>query len=242
MATENDKTTLQYRVATVRNPKTGGSLRRPYVTNRPTLNLKQIVSYAKTAGYVRGQQKDLEGLLGGFTEAMKDRALAGYAINVNNWYIISGQLKGTVGEDRQLSAKNSYHVTITATKDLKASIDDFNWSRVDEGAAIKVESITSPDGNKNEITKTKAIIANGKHLAYNAAFGDSVKVSWLDGTTPRELTLTPSEQSETYLRFDWPAGLAEVEAGTELTFSFRLHGAAEAAEQTSTVTAKLISA
>ena len=30
---------------------------------------------------------------------------------------------------------------------------------------------------KGEITKTKAIVANGKNLAFNAAWGDSVTVS-----------------------------------------------------------------
>ena len=46
---------------------------------------------------------------------MQARALAGYAINVNDWFIISEQLKGTVGEDRQLNAANTYHLTITAS-------------------------------------------------------------------------------------------------------------------------------
>ena len=189
---------------------------------------------------MRGQTRDLEGLLGGFMQAMQDRALAGYAINVNDWFIISGRLKGTVGESRQLTDANTYHVTLTATKDLKASIDDFCWTRVDEGAIIKVESITSPNGTKGEITKTKAIVANGKNLAFNAAWGDSVTVSWIEGAETKTLTLTPSEQSGTYLRFDWPTGLADVEAGTELTFSFRLHGGEGGAEQLTTAVAELV--
>ena len=239
----SDKTLMQYRVITARNPKTGGTLLRPVITKRNTMNLRQLVAYAKTAGYVRGQTKDLEGLLGGFTQAMQDRSLAGYSINVNDWYIISGQLKGKVGEDRQLTSANSYHVTITATKDLKASIDDFSWQRVDEGAIIRIESITSPGGNKGEVTKTKAIVSIGKNLAFNAAWGDSAKVEWTDEDgEAHSLALTPSEVAETYLRFDWPTGLADVPVGTELTFSFRLHGAEGAAEQPSTMTAKLIAA
>lgn len=239
----SDKTLMNYRVITARNPKTGGTLLRPVITNRHTMNMKQLVAYAKNAGYVRGQTKDLEGLLGGFIQAMQDRSLAGYSINVNDWYIISGQLKGTVGEDRLLTSKNSYHVTLTATKDLKASIDDFSWQRIDEGAVIKIESVTSPGGKKGEITKTKAIVANGKNLAFNAAWGDSVKVEWADSEgTAHELALTPSEVAETYLRFDWPTGLADVPDGTELTFSFRLHGGEGEAEQPNTQSAKLIAA
>lgn len=234
---------MKYKVFAARNPKTGGSLLRPMVTDRNTMSMKQLVSYAKTAGYVRGQQKDLEGLLGGFIEAMQDRGKAGYSINVNDWFIISGQLKGTVGDDRMLTSANDYHVTITASKDLKVGIDNFSWTRVDDmGIAIKVENLSSPGGAKGEIIKTKAIIATGKNLAYSADWGDKVVVTWMEDDEEKSLELTPSEASETYLRFDWPTGLASVPVNTELTFSFRLHGSADAAEQVSTRTAKLIAA
>jgi len=238
----SEKTTMQYSVFTAKNPKTGAVILRPAVTRRNKMNMKQLVAYAKNASYVTGQTKYLEGQLGGFIQAMQDRALAGYSINVNDWFIVSGRLKGTVDETRQLTSANEYHVTITATKDLKASIDDFNWQRVDEGVVIKVDSITSPGGVKGEVTKTKAIVANGKNLAFNAAWGDKVTVTWLEGTTEKTLDITPSEQSETYLRFDWPTGLADVAAGTILTFTFRLHGAEGAAEQGSTLTAELVAA
>jgi len=234
-------TSMKYRVITARNPKTGGTLLRPVVTDRNTMSMKQLVAYAKTAGFVRGQQKDLEGLLGGFIEAMQDRGKAGYSINVNDWFIISGQLKGTVGDDRQLTALNDYHVTISASKDLKVDIDNFSWTRVDDmGIIIKVDSLSSPNGNKGEIIKTKAIVATGKNLAFNAAWGDKVVVNWMEGETAKSAELTPSEQSETYLRFDWPTAFADIPVNTELVFSFRLHGQEGAAEQLSRTTATLV--
>ena len=234
---------MQFCVFAARNPKTGATILRPAVTRRNTMNLRQLVAYAKNAAYVTGQTKNLEGQLGGFIQAMQDRALAGYSINVNDWFIISGRLKGTVDETRQLTSDNEYHVTITATKDLKASIDDFYWQRVDEGVIIKVESITSPGGKKGEVTKTKTIVANAKNAAFNAAWGDTAKVEWTDEDgEAHSLALTPSEVAETYLRFDWPTGLADVPVGTVLTFSFRLHGSEGSAEQPSTLTATLVAA
>ena len=83
---------------------------------------------------------------------------------------------------------------------------------------------------------------NGKNLAYNSSWGDSVKVTWTEDDEAKELTLTPSEQSETYLRFDWPTGLADVPAGTDLEFSFRLHGAEDAPVKSAKRTAKLVTA
>ena len=236
-----DKVQMQYRVVSAHNPKDGSTILRPVVTNRNTMTMRQLVAYAQTAAYVRGQTKDLEGLLGGFIQAMQDRAQAGYSINVNDWFIISGRLKGKVDETRQLSSDNSYHVTITASKDLKVDIDTFSWSRVDEGLVMRIESITSPNGNKDEITKTKAIVANGKNLDFASAWGDSATVSWIDAESkdPHELSLTINEKSETYLRFDWPEGLAEVPEGTELTFRFRDHGETDGAEQPMTRVAPL---
>jgi len=236
-----DKTKMKYRVFTARNPKTEGTLLRPVVTSRNSLTMRQLVAYAKSANFVRGQQKDLEGLLGGFIEAMQDRAKAGYSINVNDWFIISGQLRGTVGEDRTLTAANEYHVTITASKDLKVDIDNFSWSRVDDsGVVIKVDNISSPGGKVGEVVKTKAIVANGKNLSYNSAWGDSIKVTYVGLETP--IALTPSEQSESYLRFDWPTALADVPAGTELVFEFKLHGGEGLAEQSALKTVTLVAA
>lgn len=236
----NEKSTLDFRVIATRNPKTGENLLRPVIVNRKTLNMRQLIAYAKEAGYVRGQTRDLEGLLGGFIQAMQARAKAGYSINVNDWFIVSGHLKGAVGEDRQLSAANSYHVTITATKDLKASIKDFSWNRVDGGASIKVESLVSVGGVKNEIVKSRTLTAHGQNLSYHADWDDTVVVSWTQDGDTKSAKLAPSEQSETYLRFDWPTELAEVPSGTELTFTFRLRETKEAAVQTSVRTVRLV--
>jgi len=221
---------MQYRVVSARNPKTGGSLLRPVVTNRATLTMRQIVAYAKTAGYVRGQQKDLEGLLGGFIEAMKDRSLAGYAINVNNWYIISGRLKGTVDETRSLTDANEYHVTITATADLKAAMSDFNWQRVDDGSVVvKIETIMSPGGKNGEIQKGKSWSCYGKNLQFSAALGDSVTASWLDTTSGQVQTkaLVPTESDYGHMTFASDETIAALAAGTEIALSFRTRGGVE---------------
>lgn len=234
---------MKYRVCMARSPRGEGTLRRPVVVGRHTMGTKQLIAYAKTAGFVRGQQKDLEGLLGGFIEAMQDRAKAGYSINVNDWFIISGRLRGTVGEDRRLTDANDYHVTITASKDLKVGINSFAWSCVDDTRlAIRVDNLSSPDGVKNEVVKTKTIVVNGNNLAFNAAWGDSVVVSWLKDDQAESVEIVPNEQSATYLRFNWPSQLAEAPDGAMLTFTFNLHGSQDGAEQKLVKTAKLVAA
>lgn len=237
------KPTLKYRVVSGRNPKTGGVLLRPVITERETYYMDQLVNYALNSGYVRGQFHDMRGALNGFVEAMQQLGKEGKAINLNNWLRIHAELTGIVGESRQLTDANELHVAITALTDLKANVGDFSWTNIDDlGLLMKVDSITSPNGNKDEITKTKAIVANGKNLAFNAAWGDKVIVSWKVDDEEKSAELTPSEQSETYLRFEWPEALNDIPVNTVLNFSFRLHGENEGAEQVSTHSAKLIAA
>ena len=239
-----NKPKMKYRVANGHNPKGGAPIKRPVVTDRETLSLPQLIAYAKTAGYMRGQQKDLEGLAGGLLEAAKDRALEGYSLNFNDWFVISGQIKGQVDNTLQLSSANTYHVTITASKDLKVGIDNFSWTRVDDnGLSVKVDNIASPNGKQGEIVKSKAIVATGKNLTYDASLGDSVTVSWKINDEEKSLLLTPVEQSTTYLRFDWPEGLDEVESGTDLTFTFRTRaGITDGGEQVNEKVVKLLAA
>ena len=90
----SDKPQMFYCVRTGHNPITKEAAFVPYIVDRKTLSLSEVVAYAKTAGYMRGQQKDLEGLVNGFIEAMRDRAKAGYSIDVNDWFLVKGYLKG----------------------------------------------------------------------------------------------------------------------------------------------------
>ncbi|MGN0848049.1 MAG: hypothetical protein ACI4RA_11805 [Kiritimatiellia bacterium] len=234
-------TKLNYRVFPARNPITGDTFLRPVITNRNSMSLKQLVEYAKTAGFVRGHQNDLEGLLGGFIEAMRDRAKAGYTINVGDWFKVCGRLRGTVGEDRRLTSANDYRVTISALKDLKVGISNFSWSRVEDAVPIaRIDTLCSPNGMKGEIVRTRDFVANGRNLSFNAAWGDRLVLSWTEGENAKSVELTPSEQSDTFLRFAWADELEEIPVGTLLTFTFRLHGAEDAAEQTCTKTAKLV--
>lgn len=241
-----DKSTMQYRVVAAYNPQTGGTLLRPVVTNRQTLSMSQLVAYAKTAGYVRGQQKDLEGLLGGFIEAMKDRSLAGYSINVKNWYIISGRLRGTVDETRTLTDENEYRVTITATDDLKAAMSDFNWQRVSDGSVVvKIETIMSPNGTKGEIVKSKTWSCYGKNLQFDAELGDSVTASWLDASSGEKLSksLVPTESDYGHMTFAADETLSALPDKTEITLVFRTRGGVEGgAESPVTKVVKLVAA
>ena len=237
------KTVLSYAVAEGMDPRTRNPLKRPYLTRRQVYDSEGVVDHGLNLGHIRGKKHDLVGVLNGCIATIKELIKMGFVVDLDGWLLFYLALTGQVGDDLALTSENDLKFRVRALKDRKGNMSDFSFQRVnDEGLSIKVESVSSPGGKKDEIIKTKAIVVNGKNLAYNADWGDSVKVTWTEGDEAKELTLTPSEQSETYLRFDWPTGLADVPAGTDLEFSFRLRGAEDAPVKSAKRTAKLVAA
>ena len=235
------KTVLSYAVAEGVDPRTKNPLKRPYLTRRQVYDSEGVVDHGLNLGHIRGKKHDLVGVLNGCIATIKELIKMGFVVDLDGWLLFYLALTGQVGDDLALTSENDLKFRIRALKDLKVNMADFSFERVnDDGLSIKVESVSSPGGKKDEIIKTKAIVVNGKNLSYNADWGDSVKVTWTEDTEAKELTLAPSEQSETYLRFDWPTGLADVPAGTDLEFSFRLRGAEDAPVKSAKRTAKLV--
>lgn len=220
-----DKPKMAYRVAHCYNPITKESLVRPLIVNRTVLNKTQLVAYAKSTGFVRGQQEDLEGLLGGFIEAMKDRAKAGCVIDVTDWFVITGTLKGSLDETQTLGAGNEYCVRIRPKQQLKASIDDFSWTRVDAEAQMRITGVFGVLKQSGVINPQGLISAVGTNLAL--VDGDTLTLTWKEGEEEKtyetsDLTLL----SDLLITAKWPEGTS-IPEGTEVKLTYRLHRTAE---------------
>ncbi len=218
----NTKPSMKYRVVQGRNPRTGGSIQRPQIVERETYYIDQVVEYALNAGYVRGQFHDMRGALNGFIEAIQQLGRDGKAVNLNNWLRVHAELTGQVGETRQLTSANELHVVITALQDLKSDWTKFSWTNVEDSGVIpKIDTILSPGGKPWEVVKTKGILVTGRNLYFDAAKGDKAEISWGEGDDATTINVMPTESDYSHMLFAWPTALAEVAAGTKLTFSFR---------------------
>ena len=185
------------------------------------------------------------GVLNGCIATVKELIKMGFVVDLDSWLLFYLALTGLVGDDMQLSSKtNGLRFRVRALKDLKVNLDDFLYERVgDDGKTIRVDSVTSPNAAKDTMIKTKPFVANGKNLSYNVAWGDSIKASWLDADgAAQELVLTPTEVSETNLRFEWNTGLAGIPDNSEVTLTFCLHGEEGGAEKSASHTAKVVPA
>ncbi len=223
----NDKPKMYYCVRTSPHSVTKEPLHVPYVVDRKTLNLSQVVEYAKTVGYMRGQQEDLEGLVNGFIDAMRDRAKAGYSIDVNDWFLVRGYLRGTLDETQRLGANNSYSVRIKTKKELKLSIDDFSWTCIDSETPMRITGVYGTGGQSGIINPNGAIVATGVHLASTS--GDSLTLSWVEGNVEKTaVCVQPRHVTDISIAFDWPTK-TEISEGTEVTLTYHLRRNPESA-------------
>lgn len=217
--------TMTYKIVRAKNHLTGETYRRPVITNRHSMGLKKLVEFAIKGGFMRGQLKELIGSVSGFFEAVKDRALAGYTINLGDMLIITGHLQGTVDESLSLTKENEYHLSVRVKKEMQVPLETFAWVREDDnGNHPKVERITSTQGVAiGEIKKSVGIVVSGQNLVFSAANGDKVIITWTEDGETQSATVTPKASSTLSMDFDWPAALSEVAAGTEVTFTFHLY-------------------
>ena len=219
-----------YCVRTGHNPITKEAAFVPYIVDRKTLSLSEVVAYAKTAGYMRGQQKDLEGLVNGFIEAMRDRAKAGYSIDVNDWFLVKGYLKGKLDETQRLGANNSYCVRIKTKKELKFSLVDFSWTCVDSEQRMHITGIFGTGGKSGVINPNGPIVATGTNFAYTS--GDSLTLSWIEDNLEKTIVCAqPRHVTDLSIAFNWPKK-TEIPEGTEVTLTYRLRRTPESAAWT----------
>ena len=98
-------------------------------------------------------------------------------------------------------------------------------SNVQGAQSVAVNSIAYNGAAENafDVRRGAPILVAGRNLAYIG--GDAVTVGrTVDGAERVLATITPEESDYYHQLFAWPSALDGVEAGSELTFAFRLRG------------------
>ena len=112
------------------------------------------------------------------------------------------------------------------------------------GRIVTIDKVMSVGcASDGTIVKTKKIRAVGVNTEFDAAIGDTVTVEWTEDGEAKSVALSPAEQDDTCLTFDWPAALDDVPDGTDVTFVFSTRiGIPDAAAQVNKVTVRLAAA
>ncbi len=230
------QSTIKYRVIPMKHPQDAKKLLRPVVVERPIYSLERAVDFALKSGYIRGQKNDAIGTILGFLEAVKYLDRAGNSVVIDDWLRFHGELTGYVDEEtRRLGPGNGYRMVVTPLRNFKGKLKDYGFENADnlEGR-LAVQAIASNKSRTIDvILPGERIMVNGRNLKYSAARGDSVTASWTDADgEQRTVRLEPEWGSGPAMDLGIPEALANLTAGTEVTFTFRLHvGAAEDAPE-----------
>ncbi len=230
------QSTIKYRVIPMKHPQDAKKLLRPVVVERPIYSLERAVDFALKSGYIRGQKYDAIGTILGFLEAVKYLDRAGNSVVIDDWLRFHGELTGYVDEEtRRLGPGNGYRMVVTPLRNFKGKLKDYGFENADnlEGR-LAVQAIASNKSRTIDvILPGERIMVNGRNLKYSAARGDSVTASWTDADgEQRTIRLEPEWGSGPAMDLGIPEALANLTAGTEVTFTFRLHvGAAEDAPE-----------
>ncbi|HBJ59522.1 MAG TPA: hypothetical protein DDY72_03505 [Verrucomicrobia bacterium] len=220
----------------MKHPQDAKKLLRPVVVERPIYSLERAVDFALKSGYIRGQKYDAIGTILGFLEAVKYLDRAGNSVVIDDWLRFHGELTGYVDEEtRRLGPGNGYRMVVTPLRNFKGKLKDYGFENADnlEGR-LAVQAIASNKSRTIDvILPGERIMVNGRNLKYSAARGDSVTASWTDADgEQRTVRLEPEWGSGPAMDLGIPEALANLTAGTEVTFTFRLHvGAAEDAPE-----------
>ena len=222
-----DKITKKYALMPCKNPLTGEQLMRPVIAGRANRTLPNVVEFAVQNNYMTGQIENLTGTVKGFFEALKQYCLEGQDVTLANWIRVRGMLTGTVGETGTLdAARNAYKIRVNALSELAVPLATFSWQRADDaGVKVTVRTVGANGGTPTgQVVKGQPIVVTGYNLYYAPDFEDAVEVSWMTDGETKTAKLTPSAAGAASMTFDWPEALANVAAGTELVFRFKLHG------------------
>ena len=130
------KPTIQYAVQDGKNLRTGEALKVPRIVNQPILSQDDIVDRAIDTYRVKGKRTEVVATMRGIFEQIIRELQDGSAVTIEGLVRFASSLKGTVGEDEQLTEANKLKVNATPLVTMKAlNNGDFTFEKVDSKQA-----------------------------------------------------------------------------------------------------------
>ena len=145
---------------------------------------------------------------------------------------------GQLGQNDTIGAKTKVELGVRKRGDAK--LDNGNCSFTNEGslAAVTISNVSwNGSTAAGEIKKDENILATGTNLMFSADIGDSITFEYGGETT----SCSVDGSGYQMISIAWPAELSEAPVGTEVAFTFTLHGGDSAATpKTITKTVKIV--
>ena len=220
MATNTTKTPLQYEVVTMSMGEGKPVYNYPKLVNMRTLSEEALVKAAIEDGYAKGKYDEVLATFHGILRCM-DRKLSDGYICLNEFFKAYLVLNGQVDENGGLTAENTIKTEFLSRKPIKQAMDNYSFSNVKTTASVTIANV-SWNGSTvgGEIKKEENILATGTNLMFNADIGDKITFEY-GGET---IACSVDGSGYQMISVAWPAELSEAAVGTEVAFTFTLHG------------------
>ncbi len=244
MGNTNEKVALKYRVNNGHNPKTGETIRRPFIVDSEKYSIERVVQYALENSYMTGQYESCLGQAKGFLEAIKKIASMGKVVDIASWFRVRAYLTGTVGESEALTSANEYKVRIQTLNELKLDKSNFSFSNEGQSTKASIASICTKGGSvAGQWEKDKPAIAGGSNLFFKADDGDTIVATYMVSGEEKTVSMIANDSSYNFIQIAYPEEFAELGEGTEVKLTFTLHGGdKEAAPKVITKAVKIVEA
>lgn len=217
----------KYKTVNRKNPITGNPIQYAVCPKGNEVTLDQLLDEMAKNGYGLGRLTGFKSVYIALLAVMKEHLAAGDWIYLDGFARVTSTVRGTVDESGQLAeGRNSVHTSIMALAGFRLSLKDFSWTNVSDTTTMpRLSSVHScvPSAVLGKFVRGKDIRLNGRNLGG----ATTVVLSWTDEGETQSVTATPAEVEPTSVRLAWPAALAEVADGTEVTFTVSVGGGAE---------------
>ena len=216
--------TVNYVAYDQTNPKTGKKeLRCGRIVNKRTLKGVELAQKYQEMGIGTGiATKVFAGIIDAVPTANRSLVLDGYEV-WDGMTITRMKMQGQLGKNDSIGDKTEVYLDISPRSDMKVTKADVD-SFVNVSSSVAKVEIDNVSWNGStvpgEIKKDENILATGTNLMFNADIGDKITFEY-GGET---IACTVDGSGYQMISVAWPAELSEAAVGTEVAFTFTLHG------------------
>ena len=219
----NTKTKLFYRMQDFYSIETNGKYKRAVPATTGTVYLEDVCEYTAADGtYGAIRPSLIRNIVLGLMANVRKLICEGKTVVIDDYFRGRGYFSGAMDPVTGKPTKDTvFRVRMTPLKKMLVPVSEFELECLDtEVPNPVITSITSTGlrVTKDVLVRGKDGCIAGRNLYFDAAQGDTLTVSYVEEGETQSVAITPSDLDSVCFRFKWPAALAEVPDGTELTF------------------------
>ena len=244
----SEKMPITYLVKEMGMRVPGEKVKRAYLEPNGRVNLARFSqTMSGDHGRMAGRASHVTSTVISICEGIHDELLKGNAVTIDDYLRLTPTLRGKVDpETGRPTSESVLGVAVQVLRKMKLDIADFDLvngdKTVSEPRFTDLYTI-GLSAVRDRIVRGEPFHIGGRNLYFDAAMGDTIVLTFSEDGETQSISLTPTACNPGLLMFAWPAALAEVEAGTEVTITLRTRmGVKDGAFYTASRTGTLVDA